>query len=99
MLYFEGQNPGTDGCWGTDPEVGTEKVSANMVSLQFGDMPETTVQDGTVLIPVAEMRVTSSFSELGQAKGLVPMTLPSGEVMWVHQDLGADMQQPSSRSK
>ena len=87
-----------------DAEVLTPKsehkmVSANMVSLQFGDMPETTVQDGTVPIPVAEMRVTSSFSEQGRAKGLAPMTLPSGEVMWVHSDLVADMQQPSSRSK
>ena len=41
------------------PKSEQKKVSANMVSLQFGDMPETTIQDSTISIPAVEMRVTS----------------------------------------
>ena len=63
-----------------------------MVSFNFGSFPETTVHDGLTHIPKGEMKVTGpSFAEK-EAQGLIPVTLKSGEVMWVHPDIVNDEQ-------
>ena len=69
-----------------------KKVMANMVSFQFGDLPETTIQDGLVPIPKGKLNINDPSSQEKRSKGLVPMTLKTGEVMWVHQDLVNDKQ-------
>ena len=70
-----------------------------MVSFQFGDLPETTIQDGLVPIPKGKLNVNDPSSQEKRSKGLVPMTLKTGEVMWVHQDLVDDKQWDSNRPK
>jgi len=69
-----------------------KKVTANMVSFQFGNLPGTMIQDGLVPIPKGELNINDPSSQEKRSKGLVPMTLKTGEVMWVHQDLINDKQ-------
>ena len=62
-----------------------------MISLKFGDMPEVKVQDGLASIPKGEMKVVS-ITGSQKDKGLVPMTIQSGEIIWVHPDILDDQQ-------
>ena len=68
-----------------------KKVTANMVTLNFGTFPKMTVQDGLDLInPMAEQQ---------KAKGLIPLTTESGEIMWVHPDIVKDEQWETNKPK
>ena len=69
-----------------------KKVTANMVSFKFWSFPKTTVQDGLTSIPKGEMIVNDTSSEEKKSKGLILVTLKSGEVMWVHHDVVSDKQ-------
>jgi hypothetical protein len=76
-----------------------KKVTANMVSFQFGSNPETSIQHGLVPIPKGEMKVSDPTFEEKWARGLIPVTLKTGEVMWVHKDVVNDEQWESGRPK
>ena len=69
-----------------------KKVTANMVTFKFGSFPETIVQDGLTPILKGEITVNDPTSEEKRSKGLVPMTLKTEEVMWVHPDIVSDKQ-------
>ena len=58
-----------------------------MITLNFGTFPEMTVQDGLVPVPKARLDVINLMTEKQKAKGLIPMTTKSGEIMWVHPDI------------
>ena len=64
-----------------------KKVTANMVILNFGTLSKMTVQDGLVLIPKARLDVINPMAEQQKAKSLIPITIESGEIIWVHLDI------------
>jgi len=73
-----------------------KKVIANMVTLEFGSTPKVTVS-------APRLEVKHPPVEIQDHKGLVPLTLETGEVMWIHPDLVQDVQgnskQPKSKGK
>ena len=70
-----------------------------MVILEFGTMPKVTVPDGSPPIPKARLEVNNPSAKQQEAKGLVPLTLKTGKIMWVHPDLTQDKQWDSKKSK
>ena len=65
-------------------------VTANAVSLQFGEMPY--IPTGVAPIPRAQLRLLNTDPHGCSQKGLTPVPAPKGEIMWVHQDLIKDQQ-------
>ena len=45
------------------------------------------------------MEINNPSAKQQEAKGLVPLTLKTGEIMWVHPDLAQDKQWDSKKSK
>ena len=76
-----------------------KKVNANMVTLEFGKTPKVTVPDGTFPIPEARLEVKHSSAKTQESKGLVPLTLETGKIMWIHPDLVQDEQWDAKKSK
>ena len=76
-----------------------KKVTANMVTLEFGKTPKVTVPDGSFPIPEARLKINHPSAKQQETKGLVPLTLKIGEVMWVHPDLAQEVQWDSKESK
>jgi len=76
-----------------------KKVTANMVTLEFGKTPKVTVPDGTYPVPAPRLEIRHPVTKIQGNKGLVPLTLETGEVMWIHPDLVQDVQWDSKRSK
>ena len=68
------------------------KVTTNMVTLNFGTLSKTMVQDGVTPVPKARLDVIGPMVEVQKAKGLIPMTAKSGVIMWVHPDIINDEQ-------
>ena len=64
-----------------------KKVTTNMVAFKFESFPETTVQDGLTPIPKGEMKVNDPTFKGKRSKGLILITLKSGEIMRVHPDV------------
>ena len=64
-----------------------KKVTANMVILEFSETPKVTVPDGTYPIPAPWLEVKHPSAKTQENKGLVPLTLETGEIMWIHPDL------------
>jgi len=63
-----------------------KQVTANMTSfLQFGRQLPT--PSGVVPIPKGELRMININPHHQQEKGLVPVPIPRGEIMWVRPDL------------
>jgi len=63
-----------------------KKVTANMIFLQFGKvLPSVPV--GVVSIPKGEIKVINIDLHHKEEKGLVPVSTPRGELMWVHPDI------------
>ena len=63
-----------------------KKMMANMTSfLQFEKLP--LAPSGVVPIPKRELRMINTDPHHQQEKGLVPIPIPQGEIMWVHPDL------------
>ena len=58
-----------------------KKVTANMVTLEFGKTPKVTVPDGTYPVPLPRLEVKHPAVKTQGNKGLVPLTLETGEVM------------------
>ena len=63
-----------------------------MVTLEFGTLPKVTVPDGSPPIPKARLEINNPSAKQQKAKGLVPLTLKTREIMWVHPDLAQDKQ-------
>ena len=76
-----------------------KKANANMVTLNFGTFLKTTVQDGLTPVPKARLNVVNPMTEKQKAKGLIPLTTKSGEIMWVHPNIVEDEQWESSKPK
>jgi len=76
-----------------------KKVTTNMVTLKFGDFPKVVVQDGLTPIPKGKMKVTNPLAEEQKAKGLIPLTTKSREIMWVHPNIVNDKQWDSTQPK
>jgi len=49
-----------------------------------------TVQDGVALVPKARLEVINPLAKKQEAKGLIPLTIKSAEIMWVHLDIIKD---------
>ena len=56
-----------------------KKVTANMVTLEFGKTTKVTVPDGTYSVPVPRLEVKHPPTKTQDNKGLVPLTLETGE--------------------
>jgi len=69
-----------------------KKVTANMVTLEFGKTLKVIVTDGSFPIPEARLEINYPSAKYQEIKGLVPLTLKIGEIMWIHPDLAQDKQ-------
>jgi len=69
-----------------------KKVTANMVTLQFGTPLKVTVPDGHPPVPKARLEVSNPLAKQQGAKSLFPLTLKTEKIMWVHPDLAKDKQ-------
>ena len=76
-----------------------KKVTANMVTLEFSKTQKVTVPDGTYPIPAPRLKVKHPVAKTRENKGLIPLTLETGEIMWIHSDLVQDEQWDSKKSK
>jgi len=63
-----------------------------MVTLEFGKTLKVTVPDGSFPIPEARLEVRDPSAKYQETKGLVPLTLETGKIMWIHPDLAQDEQ-------
>ena len=70
-----------------------------MVTLNFGTFSKTTVQDGLTAVLKARPDIVNLMARKQKAKGLVPLTTKSGEIMWVHPNIIKYEQWVSSNSK
>ena len=70
-----------------------------MVTLEFGKTTKVTVPDGTFPIPETRPEVKHHSAKTQEIKGLVPLTLETGEIMWIHLDRAQDEQWDSKKSK
>ena len=70
-----------------------------MVTLEFSKIPKVTVPDGTFPIPAPWLEVKHPSAKTQENKGLVLLTLETGEIMWIHPDLVQDKQWDSKKSK
>ncbi|ONK57058.1 uncharacterized protein A4U43_C10F16180 [Asparagus officinalis] len=77
-----------------------KQVTTNMITLSFGtNLPEVQAPAGVIPIPKAVLKITNDDPHNQREKGLVPQTLPDGQVMWVHPDLLHDEQWTAPPSK
>ena len=76
-----------------------KKVTANMVTLEFSKTPKVTVPDGTYPVPAPWLEVKHPMAKAQDNRSLVPLTLETGEVMWIHPDLVQDVQWDSKKPK
>jgi len=76
-----------------------KKVTANMVTLEFSKTPKVTVPDGTYSIPAPRLEVKHPAAKTQDNRGLVPLTLETGKIIWIHPDLVQDEQWDSKKSK
>ena len=70
-----------------------------MVTLNFWTFLKTTIQDGVTPVPKARLDIINPMAEVQKAKGLIPMTTKSREIIWVHPDIIKDEQWESSKPK
>ena len=68
------------------------------MTLEFGKTSKVTVPDGTFPIPEARLEVKHPSAKTQESKGLVPLTLKIGKIMWIHPDLAQDEQWDSKKS-
>jgi len=67
-----------------------KRVTANMVSLNFGTFPKVIVKNGLTSVPEARLDVINPMAEKQEAKGLVLLTIKFGKIMWVYPDIVKD---------
>ena len=70
-----------------------------MVTLEFCTLPKVTVPDGSLPIPKARLEINNPSAKQEEVKDLVPLTLKTGKIMWVHSDLAQDKQWDSKKPK
>ena len=95
MLCPQGQNKALIDAGVLTLKTEQQKVTANMVTLEFGSTQKVTVPDGTYPAPAPRLEVRHPSTMTRDDKGLVPLTLETGEVMWIHSDLVQDVQRDS----
>jgi len=76
-----------------------KKVTANMVTLEFGKTPKVIVPDGSFPIPEVRLEINDPSAKYQETKGLVPLTLKTGKIMWIHPNLAQDKHWDSNKSK
>ena len=76
-----------------------KKVTANMVTINFGTFPKTTVQDGLVSVPKARLGIINPMVEKHKVKGLILMAIKFREIMWVYPDIIKVEQWESTKPK
>ena len=76
-----------------------KKVTANMVTLNFGTFPQMIVQEGLIPIPKVRLDVINPLAEQEKAKGLISITTESEKIMWVHPDIVKDEQGETNKPK
>ena len=64
-----------------------KKVTANMVTLNFGIFPKMTVQDRLVPVPKAKLDIINPMTEKQKAKGLILTMTEYGEIMRVYPNI------------
>ena len=64
-----------------------KKVTANKVTLEFGTLPKVTIPDGSPPILKARLEISNPLANQQEAKCLLPLTLKTRKVMWLHLDL------------
>jgi len=69
------------------------------VTLSFGTFLTITVHDGLAPFSKARLDVINPRSKKQEAKGLIPMMIKFGEIMWLHPDIIRDKQWKSSKPK
>jgi len=74
-------------------------VTTNMVTLEFDTLPKVTNPDGHPLVPKARLEISNPSAKQQEAKGLLPLTLKTREIMWVHLNLAKEKQWDSKKSK
>ena len=75
MLCPQGQNSSFSRRRNSTLKSEQKKVTANMLTLEFGKTPKVTVPDGTFPIPEARLEVKHSSTETQEMNGLIPLTL------------------------
>ena len=70
-----------------------------MVTLEFGKTPKVIVPDGTFPIPAPRLEVKHPSAKTQENKGLIPLTLEIGKIMWIHLELVQDEQWDLKKSK
>ena len=70
-----------------------------MVTLEFGTFPKVIVPDRNAPAPEARLEVSNPSGKQQEAKGLIPMTLKTGKIIWMHPDLAKDEQSDSKKPK
>ena len=58
-----------------------KKVTANMVTLEFGTLPKVTVPDGHAPVPKARLVISNLSTKQQEIKDLLPLKLKTGEIM------------------
>ena len=76
-----------------------KKVTVNMVTFNFGTFLKVTIQSRVAPIPKVRMEVINRLAKEQEAKGLVPLTTKSGEIIWVHPNIIKNEQWESSQLK
>ena len=64
-----------------------KKVTANMVTLEFGKTPKVTAPDGTYPVPALRLEVKYPAAKTQDNRGLVPLTLETGKLCGYTQTL------------
>ena len=70
-----------------------------MVTIEFSKTPKVIVHDGSFPIPEARLEINYPSAKYQEIKGLVPLTLKIGKIMWIHPDLAQDKQWDLQKSK
>ena len=64
-----------------------KKVTTNMMTLNFENFSKVTVQDGLIPVLKGRLEVINPLAKKQEAKGLVPLTTKSREIMWMYRIL------------
>jgi len=99
VLCPQGQNQALVDAGVLTLKLEQKKVIVKMVTLEFGKTPKVTVPDGSFPIPKAQLEINDPSAKYQEIKGLVPLKLKTGEIMWIHPDLTQDKQWDSKKSK
>jgi len=67
-----------------------KKVTPDMMTLEFDTLSKVTIPDGYAPVLKAHLEISNSSAKQQEAKGLLPLSLKTKEIMWVHPDISKD---------